>query len=69
MVFGPYTYQNSNYTEEEILNAMRNGHINLKNCWKVTESDVYRQIRPGLIKERSPTEVRDPMIKKTDHDK
>ncbi len=39
---------------------IENGEISLTNCFFTVESDEFRKIRPGLIQERSPTEIRDP---------
>ena len=63
-----YTYENTNYTGEQILKAIKDGHVNLKNCWKILEVDTYRKLKSGLPLERSPAELKDPRTKKTKYD-
>ncbi len=63
-----YTYENKNYTNEEVLQMTQAGDLKLRSCWKPIGSDKFRKIRSGIQEERSPIEQRDPRIKKFHHD-
>lgn len=54
-----YTYADIRYTEEDVLDFIKNGEIKLSKCWNSVGKDTYRKIRNGLLQERSPLEERD----------
>lgn len=47
-----------------ILTLIREGEIELQDCWHITEKDTFRKIRSGNIQEMSPLEQRDPCQRK-----
>ena len=60
-----WTYEDINYSEEQVLYAVVEGNIKLKECWHVVDNDIFRKIRPRCIVERSPLQDRDPRLRKT----
>ncbi len=62
-----YTYTDSKYTEEQVMDMIRNGDITMHTCWNIVGSDAFRKIRSGLEKERSPLNDRDPRARKYSH--
>lgn len=57
-----WTYTDSKYEEDEVLQLICTNDINLHGCWNLAEDSVFRKIRPGLTRKHSPT--RDPRIRK-----
>lgn len=48
------TFSENLVEEKEILELIRNDDIELKECWKITEDDIFRKIRSGITKDRTP---------------
>ena len=61
-----FSYENKNYSEEEIFQAVQDGQIILKDCWVTVDKDVFRKIRSGCSQERSPLEHKEHRLRKTD---
>ncbi len=59
-----YTYRDHKYTENQIINMIKNKEITLKECWYVKDNDVFRKIRTGNLADKSPPELRDPRLHK-----
>ncbi len=60
-----FTFTSKESSDKEVLDMIRSGRIILKGCWRTVDKGQFRKIRPGLVIERSPIEVRDPRIRKT----
>ncbi len=58
-----WTYDNVIYTEEQILEGIKDGSIKLKDCWNNYDKDLFRKIRPCCKEERSPLEKKRPSPK------
>ena len=58
-----FTFTDNNYSEENVLELIKNEDNLLKECWNTIEIDTFRKTRPGCIQERSPPEPRDPRLK------
>ncbi len=39
-----YTYENKNYTDEEVLQMIQAGDLKLKSCWSTIGIDQFREI-------------------------
>ena len=55
---------NNKYKEDQLLEMIRVGKIKLIDCWNTIDKDNFRNIRSGLIQERSPIEQRDPRLRR-----
>ena len=53
-----YTYKDERYKENEIIEMIAKGKIDLHHCWNIIGRDMFRKIRTGIDKERSPIETR-----------
>ncbi len=60
-----FTYEDSTWTEEQIFDGIFERQIILQDCWMTVENDVFRKIRSGCSKERSPPEHKEHRIRKT----
>ncbi|MFV0503604.1 MAG: hypothetical protein ACK5LT_06510, partial [Lachnospirales bacterium] len=62
-----WTYEDNTYPEEQVLDAIVEGNIRLKECWLAVDNDIFSRIRSGCIKERSPQQDRDPRPRKNSY--
>ena len=53
-----WTYSNSAFSEENIMNYLKSNEINLKDCFRMVDDQVFRKIRNGLTKQRTPPDNR-----------
>lgn len=58
-----WTYNESKFSEEKIMDMIIKEEIDLNNCWNIVEKDNFRKIRSGLQQDRSPLS-RDPRTRK-----
>ena len=59
-----WTYEDINYPEETVFDAIVEGNIRLIKCWHAIDKDMFRKLRSGCTKERSPIQERDPRMRK-----
>ncbi len=59
-----WTSTNTDYSEDQMMYLMSENYIIFKECWNTVGNDVFRKIRSGVIKERSPIQSRDPRHRK-----
>ena len=59
-----WTYEDKTYTEEEIFDAIVEGNIRLIDCWHAIDKGIFRKLRSGCTKERSPLQERDPRMRR-----
>ncbi len=60
-----FTFTSKEASDKEVLDMIRSRRIILKGCWRTADKGQFRKIRPGLVTERSPIELRDPRIRKS----
>lgn len=48
------TYLDNQYDETDICKLIIINKIDLENCWRTTDDDSFRKLRPGLHQERTP---------------
>ena len=60
-----WTSSDTNYTEEQLLTAIKENRIILTQCWNMVEKDIFRKIRSGIQVERTPPQDRDPRNRRT----
>ena len=58
-----WTFEDSKYTNTQVLKLITKDDIKLNDCWLVVEN-IYRKLRPGITQDRSPLEKRDPRLRK-----
>ena len=63
-----WRYNNSNFSEDQVLKKVKKGEIVLSNGFYSLEEDEYRKIRCGLVQERSPISERDPRLRRLNND-
>lgn len=54
-----WLYTNVRYNEEETWRLLNNNGIRLKECWRITEDEMFRKIRSWLFKDRPPPPKKD----------
>ena len=59
-----WTFDDTNYSEEEVFEAIVEGNIRLIDCWHAIDKGIFRKLRSGCTKERSPLQQRDPRMRK-----
>ena len=59
-----WIYSSTQYTEDNILNLIRQNKIRLSDCWKSVSKDIFRKIRSGLLQDRSLIDPRENRIRK-----
>lgn len=54
-----WTYADKLLEENEIINLVRNNHLNTDNCFMIVQDAIFNKIRTGLIEDRSPQQRTD----------
>ena len=54
-----WIYTNNKYSEGELLRLLNNNEINLNNCFRTVEDQIFRKIRNGFIQEKTPPAGKD----------
>lgn len=49
-----WLYTNDSYNEEETCKYLINNDIDLRECWRIIDDQMFRKIRNGLFEERTP---------------
>ena len=49
-----YTYDENTLEPHEVITLMKRGQINLQNCFSIVEDSVFKKIRSGHTKDRTP---------------
>ena len=63
-----YTFTDNRFSEEQVMKLIKNSDMSLRSCWNMIGKDVFRKIRNGFLKDRSPIQNRDPRQQKLSND-